>query len=207
MVQAIPQGDIQRNNILTDLLNRHFWETDEIQNEVGLQHEAQGSALNHAHLVRNPDGVEVYLQYSVSCVPRYSEERNNKAWDIVPIRSTSWGAYWGMANRGMRTALLIFCPYHPRPLTCEYVDNGIFYRGVQEPQPGGRGSGGRFINVDLSCFRTLPEFLEAELQVPQERARQLLQNLLDEARDIPDLQVSHDDESTVIGQEPDWLPW
>ena len=205
MVQTINRGDIARNRILTELLNRHFWETDEIQNEVGLQHEGQGQAVNYAHLVRSQAGTEIYLHYTVSRIPRFTER--DRVWDIVPIHDRSWYAYLDMANRGMRTALLIFCPYHSRPLTCEYVGDGIFYRDVQEPQPGGRGSQMPFIDVDLSRFRTLPEFLESELQVPQGRSRPLLQNLLNEAREVNQLRVSHDYRSPYKGQEPDWLPW
>ena len=139
----------------------------------------------------------------MSRIPRYSE--GNKQWDVVPIESASWDECERLVERGSRVALLIFCPYHARPLTCELVGPEIRYRGRQRPISTTRGAGTDFMNVDLSRFRSLTEFLVEELAIPRNLSQPLQRNLLAEARERPLLQVEHDRRSEDTGKEPRWL--
>ena len=215
------------SELATELLIDHFWNRDEIRDAHQVQHIPHGyelclppdqaeairlsydpEALRIKHrpdyIARRPTIVDLFLEYKVSRTPRFTER--TRQWDIVPIEEASWDECVRLMQEGNSVALLVFCPYHSRPLTCELVGPEILYRGGQTPGPTMRGTGIRFINVDLSKFRPLPQFLQDTLDLPKEVTVPLLNRFLDAVRNEPLLQVDHDERSKSQGQEPKWLP-
>ena len=133
------------------------------------------------YILRKSPLADIYLEYKTSRSPRFSEK--HRQWDVVPIEAESWNECRRLSEEGHKVALLIFCPYHPRPLTCEMVSDKIFYRGRQTPGPTQIGTGIDLMNVDLSKFRTLSDFLEAEMQIPRTVTIPILNQILVAAKE------------------------
>ena len=208
----------------TELLNRHLWLLSEIAKVAHLvphgyekcfpenmvqdlknRYDSEAERIKHRpdYIVQQTGRPDMYLEYKVSLCPRFSERE--RQWDIVPIELASWDECLALTEKESRVALLVFCPYHARPLTCEFVGTSISYRGRQIPIGTTRGAGTAFMNVDLKKFRLLSEFLKDELGMPTALTRPLLSNFLAEARGHPRLKVEHDSRSKDKGKEPKWL--
>ena len=200
---------------LARLLHTHLWDNSQISEQRGVLIMPHGyerlpnplpdrirarndpSALRIRHrpdyLVSTPELEDVYLDYKVSRTPRYSEGQRET--DIIPIEAAAWDECMRLSQRGDRVALLVFCPYHPRQLTCEFLGPRIYYRRAQDPRNTQRGSSERFVNVDLSRFRTLSEFLYDELGLPINLTQPLLEEFMKEAINEPLLKILRDPRS------------
>ena len=218
----------ESGDIITQMLIQTLWESPAIRDGLQVHHLPHGyelclpqqqvadiqirfdeEALRIKHrpdyILRRQGRPDLYLEYKTSRRPRYTEQ--GRQWDVIPIEAESWNECSRMSNEGHRVAFLVFCPYHPRPLTCEIISNEIIHRGRQIPGPTIMGTGEPFMNVDLSKFRTLPQLLDEEMGIPTQLTVPILDRILETAANEPTLQIEHHPESEWKGKEPKWQPW
>ena len=92
---------------------------------------------------------------------------------------------------GIEVALIIFCPYHSRPLLCGFPNNEWVIKR-DTPKSTATGSGTPFVNIDLQQFRDFSSFIQERFDVPIELSRPLVMNFMGKAIKHPDLQITHD---------------
>lgn len=105
----------------------------------------------------------ILLEYKVTKTPRYSLGKNQ--WYIGQIEANAWDNYMNLINVEVQIAILIYCPYHPRPILCDYPNLQWLVSGRQRTS-NSRGSGTDFVNIDLCKLRTLDEFMKDEFDIP-----------------------------------------
>lgn len=130
------------------------------------------------------------LEYKVMKTPRYIEK--NDQWNIGQMEADAWDNYMNLRKAGIDIAILIYCPYYPRPLLCGFPNENWLKRGRTRVKAT-RGSGTPYVNVNLSCIDEFDVFVGKELKIPCEVTKQLLDhNFFKELRENPLLQTSHD---------------
>jgi hypothetical protein len=113
----------------------------------------------------------VLLEYKITRTPRYS--LREAQWSNGQIEASAWDAYLRLASAGIDVAIVICCPYHPRPLLCDFPAAELLTRGPTRVVSSA-GSGTPYVNVDLRKMRTLPKFLADVFGVPESETMALL---------------------------------
>ena len=144
-----------QGELLVDIIQKHYWQAAEIRSGVRFLHQPNG----YEHLVSEetrlklrerydedakqirfrPDalvrtsgdeGSHIFIEYKSTTTPSY---RFDKAqWQIGQIEADPWENYLSRIRDGERIAILNYCPYHPRPLLCDYPTRRWIYGERQE---------------------------------------------------------------------------
>jgi hypothetical protein len=148
--------------------------------EALLSHEAQDVLRRRHdatadHIRFAPDFVLVYpnrrnnrnvllLEYKVTTTPRYTFKEEQ--WDFGQIEADSWENDLQLSTLGIAVALIIYCPYHSRPILCDFVKPELANTLRRQVQSTYTGSSTDYVNIHLKSMRTLGEFLSDELGIP-----------------------------------------
>ena len=126
----------------------------------------------------------ILLEYKVLTTPKWI--LGEKSCFIGQIEADAWENYIMLRKMGVLVALLIFCPYHPRPIICDFPDKS-FQKSKRLKVKGKNiyGSGTDYYNISLCRFRLFSSFLEDEFSIPSNISRKLLRNVLCELRKDP----------------------
>lgn len=119
-----------------------------------------------------PDSLYL-LEYKCTRTPLYSERRiealRRKAqdlhldWpDIGQWEASAFDNYKALWGIGVRVAVLNYCPYHSRPLVCDFVDRAVELGRFSVTTNTATGSRTPFVNLDLRMLRSLDQFLADE---------------------------------------------
>jgi hypothetical protein len=207
---------IEVANALVNALNRYYWER--LPQQYGVLHVAYGYETHvprHVqdrlkriytttarHIRFTPDyfivaGNTVLLfEYKVMKTPRYSERE--RQWNIGQMEADAWENYMNLLRADIDIAILIYCPYHPRPLLCGCPDENWLVRARTHVQAT-RGSGTPYVNVDLSCIDEFDVFSTETLGIPLNLTRHLLDHsFFNELMNNPLLQTSHHPRSPYV---------
>jgi hypothetical protein len=95
---------------------------------------------------------------------------------------------------GVDVAMLIYCPYHSRPLLCDFPNNKWVNRR-DRPSFTVTGSGIQFVNFDIRHFRTFIKFINDRFHIPNKDTQPLIDVFLSNAKNNKDLQITHDNKS------------
>ena len=129
------------------------------------------------------------LEYKVMRTPRFSERKNQ--WHIGQMEAEAKNNYKRLQRCGVDVAILIYCPYHSRPLLAGFWDDGWLIRSRTSVKMT-RGSGTDYVNIDLSLVPSFDEFAEETLGIPQPVTQSLLgAQFFAELRSLPILQTDH----------------
>lgn len=224
-----------KSNKLIELLIEHYWNAPVIQTAHRIFHEPYGyethisttaqTALKRIytatakHIRFTPDYIVgqagastaqnpvVLLEYKVTTTPRYT--LRDSQWDSGQIEADAWENYMNLVGAGIRVALLIYCPYHSRPLLCEFPDDNWLTQSRSAVQSTNTGSRTDYCNITLSRLRTFSEFMEQEFNVLAATSQPLIKIILDAAKTDPLLQISHASSSSYGGNKAgfNWLPY
>jgi hypothetical protein len=142
------------------------------------------------------DGVEVrykdsvmLIDYKVVSTPRYS--LGAEQWDIGQVKASSWDYYKMLSELlGLQIVLLTYCPYHSRPLLCEYVLDEL----LVDDKAKACSSNAAYYNTRLTEMRTFEEFMLDEYNIEAD-----MSDFYAEAREHPVLPICHHPAS-VYGQ-------
>ena len=114
----------------------------------------------------------ILLEYKVTATPRFTLKDNQ--WYYGQVEADALDNYINITKIGVKVAILIYCPYHPRPLICEYANK--VNRSRRHSIRNGFGSNTDYYNIDLNCFRNFHEFMEDEFNVPISVTKSQLSN-------------------------------
>ena len=221
-----------KSDKIIQLLEQQFWHNPDISNIYGILHEPYGYenymseeaqsviktiyTTTAKHIRFTPDYVlicrrqvknpVVLLEYKVTTTPRYT--LGNNQWNFGQIEADAWENYINLINAKVVVALLIYCPYHPRPLLCDFPDVSWTVQDRRTVKSTATGSKTDYYNIDLRKLRTFVEFMEQEFLVPSEITLPLVKTLLNIAKTDPDLQIQHDPRSPYKDRKAgfNWLP-
>jgi hypothetical protein len=130
------------------------------------------------------------LEYKVTATPRYSA--GAAQWSLGQIEADAWESYLRLTEAGLQVAIVIYCPFHPRPLLCGRVEESWITRGRTIVRAS-TGSGTPYVNVDLEQIATFEEFALEALGIPSEVSAELLSApFYRRLRAEPLLQTQHD---------------
>ena len=177
-------------------LKEHYWEEEEIK-ALHIIHFSYGyenyvpeevrESLKHInsvtskHIRYSPDfvvirediGAVFLLEYKVIKTPRYSLKE--KQWDIGQIEADAFENYFNLSRAGIDVAILVYCPYHSRPLLCDKIDvNKDFVIRDKTQVKSTLGSGTPYINIDLTKMSTFDIFMEKYFKVDSKITNRLL---------------------------------
>lgn len=236
----VPQnpGNAQRvaeADAFVNVMLGHYWRTEAIARELGLQHEPQGyehfvpeherEQLRHRYdqaafdIRFRPDArinqagageeTHVLVEYKATTTPRYSFGDNQ--WNVGQIEADPWEYYLRRIHAGERLAILNYCSYHSRPLLCGYPTPQW---QVGERRRVGRtvtGSRTDYYNIDFQMMRPFEQFMAEEFGVPQAVSMPLIHQALATILAEPLLQTTHDKNSSYFESEEhgtgfNWAP-
>ena len=207
-------------NRLLELLTTLYWSSYPIKDERGIFHEPYGYETHLSaqtrdvlkrmytktakHIRFTPDYVVgqsgsnapepvVLIEYKVTTTPRYT--LGKRQWDSGQIEADAWDNYINLANSGVRVAILIYCPYHSRPLLCDFPNNDWLTQARSAVQQSQTGSKTDYCNINLSKIRTFNDFMEDEFEVPLTVSAPLVKAVLDSAKTEDLLKITHADAS------------
>lgn len=207
----------QKANKLIELLNEHYWCTQGIQDTNRIFHESYGYETHVSDLVKTelrhiytttvkhirftPDCIVgqtnsrapepvLLLEYKVTTTPRYTLKDDQ--WNSGQIEADAWDNYTNLMKIRVQIAVIIFCPYHPRPLLCDFPDSGWLTNPRTQVMQSTSGSRTDYCNIDLRKLRTFTEFMSAHFAVPKATSDPLVKNFLDIAQKETLLQTTHD---------------
>jgi hypothetical protein len=224
---------IGKSNRLIELLKEHYWDDPQISQGQKMFHEPYGyethispavqSVLKQIytttskHIRFTPDyivgrsGVQLQkpvlmLEYKVTTTPRYT--LRDRQWDSGQIEADAWDNYMNLINAGVDVALVIYCPYHSRPLLCEFPNDQWLTQSRSAVASTHTGSRTDYCNIALPKLRTFVEFMEQEFMVPAAISHTLVKPMLDKARIDPALQISHASTSPYLDRKSgfNWVP-
>lgn len=102
---------------------------------------------------------------------------------------------------GINVAVVVYCPYHSRPLLCG-IPNDEWVIGDRQSTPFSNGSGTDFYNIDLSKIPSFHKFMEEFFNVPiQESKRLLNQNFYNMLKNDNILKTEHDHRSNYNNEK------
>jgi hypothetical protein len=195
-------------------LERYYWERDAIKGlsiihfrygyENYVSEEVRESlryiyTITSKHIRYAPDFIilrkdisKVFLlEYKVVRTPRYS--LMEKQWDVGQVEADAFENYINLSKAEIDVTILIYCPYHSRPVLCYKVDdkNNIVIR-EKTKVISTLGSGTPYINIDLTRIPTFDEFMSEYFAVDKEITNRLLNtDFYKELLTDEDLQVTH----------------
>lgn len=115
---------------------------------------------------------KVFLyEYKVMRTPRFSLK--DLQWDVGQIEANAWENYINLINAGINVAIIIYCPYHSRPLLCNVV-NPKWITGERTKVKKSMGSGTDYVNIDLLKITPFEFFMEKYFNVSITTTYQLL---------------------------------
>lgn len=168
-----------KSNRLIELLNEHYWNNSEISQGHKMFHEPYGyethispaaqSVLKRIyttttkHIRFTPDYIAgrsnlmltdpvLLLEYKVTTTPRYT--LRDGQWDSGQIEADAWDNYMNLISAGVRVALVIYCPYHSRPLLCEFPSSHWLTQSRSTVASTYTGSKTDYCNIALPRLRT-----------------------------------------------------
>lgn len=157
----------------------------------------------------NSIGIEpiVLIEYKVTTTPRYTLK--DKQWDIGQIEADAWDNYINLANAGVKVAILIYCPYHPRPLLCDFPNDTHIIQARQYVQRTQFGSGTPYCNINLRALHSFDEFMQTQFNMPLTSSKPLIKQILNISKDDPLLQITHAEKSEYRDKQTgfNWLPY
>ena len=195
-------------NSLVTALTQNFW--DKVKHHgilhvpYGYEHHVPESVQNRLkriytttarHIRFTPDYFIVtnnkvfLLEYKVMKTPRYSE--GERQWDIGQMEADAWENYRNLQRANIEIAILIYCPYHSRPLLCGYPDDDWIIRERTQVITT-RGSGTPYVNIDLLKIEIFDHFVAEEMGISHSEIETLLDHsFFDDLRNNPLLQTTH----------------
>lgn len=183
-------------NIIIEELKNNYW--NKLKKAYNLIHEPYGYETHIApemqeflkmdysttskHIRFTPDYIlsrkisknnikTILLEYKVTRTPRYT--LGNKQWDNGQIEADAWDNYMNLNNAKVDVAILIYCPYHSRPLLCDYPGEQWITNNRQRPK-NSAGSGTEYVNINFKKLRTFDEFMEDEFLISRNITESLL---------------------------------
>lgn len=204
---------------IINLLTLHYWENDIIKNTFNIKHCEYGYETHIPSDVQkiltqdysdtglfirfSPDFIltqqkdsiinSILLEYKVTATPRFSLKEHQ--WFFGQVEANALENYIKLTNIGVKVALLIYCPYHPRPLICEYADK-ILVSGGRQSVKNGLGSDTDYYNIDLNSLRDINQFMYNEFNVHHSVSASLLnKNFYEQLKSNPLLRIRHDKRS------------
>lgn len=149
----------------------------------------------------------ILMEYKVTTTPRYKLEEAQ--WNSGQIEADAWDNYMNLVAAGVCVAIVIYCPYHPRPLLCDFPETAWVTHARRKVQQTGTGSGTDYVNVNLLKLRTFTEFMASHFSVPDTTSKPLVKTVLDAAKLDPLLQTTHAAKSNYAGNKTgfNWEPY
>lgn len=205
---------VAATNAFIKKLEKYYWESDNIKKssiiyfpygyENYIPDEAIKSLKNiytttSKHIRYVPDFIVIrknisvvfLLECKVIRTPRYSLK--DKQWDVGQVEADAFENYMRLAKASIDIALLIYCPYHSRPLLCDKIavnNNLVISEKTQVKST--LGSGTPYINIDLTKMSTFDVFMENYFKVDNEITNSLLDsNFYKELLSDESLKTSH----------------
>lgn len=194
-------------------LNDNYWLTDIIKNKYLIHHIPYGyethidentrkvliskSSKTAKHIRFTPDfllfqnnnSMDFLLEYKVTKTPRYSFGKAQ--WNYGQIEADAWDNYMNLMNANINVAIIIYCPYHNRPLLCDIPSQNWIFQGRQSTSMS-RGSGTDFVNIDLTQLSTFDDFMEKIFNIPTNITKSLLNaSFFNRLKDTNILQIDH----------------
>lgn len=171
-----------KSNKVIEILQKYYWDSPEIK-KLGIFHEPYGYETHISqdtqnilkqiytktakHIRFTPDYIigrinfnlepVVLLEYKVTTTPRFS--LNDKQWNEGQIEADAWDNYINLINAGIGVAILLYCPYHPRPLLCDFPNNKYITKARNNVRQTMNGSGTPYCNIDLSAMGNFDDFM------------------------------------------------
>jgi hypothetical protein len=202
---------------LIEELTKAYWVTEEISKKYSIFHIPYGyethipkiaqDVLKNVHtktsrfirftpdfIVFQKNNDKVFLlEYKVTRTPRYSLK--DKQWNSGQIEAVAWNNYIALLSIGVDLAIVIYCPYHSRPLLCDVVNPAWITKNQTIPKKSS-GSGTPYVNIDLTKLQTFETFMETYFKVPVSVSKHLLSvNFFEQLRNNPLLATKHDKRS------------
>jgi len=201
---------------LLQLVTAHYWNAATIKQQYRIFHEPYGYETHISaqaqdvlkriytktakHIRFTPDYVVgqagsrapepvVLMEYKVTTTPRYT--LRDLQWDSGQIEADAWDNYMNLTSSGLRVAILVYCPYHARPLLCDFPNNDWLTQARSVVQQSQTGSRTDYCNISLPKIRTFMDFMDAEFSVPVDTSIPLVKSVLDLAKTDPLLAITH----------------
>lgn len=208
----------QTSDELIKLLSNYYWNTDSIKRtnqivhfeygyETHINQEVQtklrvrqSKTAKHIRFVpdflvfkANNNNSDFLLEYKVTKTPRYSYR--DKQWNYGQIEADALENYLNLSSIGICVAVLIYCPYHSRPLLCGFPDSNWIY-GQRQRTSSSSGSGTDYYNIDLTKILEFSSFMESFMGVSSSTTDNLLnKNFFKEIKNNDSLLTTHDKNS------------
>jgi hypothetical protein len=198
-------------------LNAAYWEKEEIRTMHSILHIPYGYEMHISFQAQNvlkkvytktskhirftPDFIllqegnqKIFLcEYKVIKTPRYSLGANQ--WDSGQIEADAWENYINLINAGIDVAVVIYCPYHARPLLCDVVSQN-WINTERTKVISSAGSGTPYVNVNLKEIRIFESFMHAYFNVPLALSSELLSaDFFERIMSNPHLTTTHNNKS------------
>jgi hypothetical protein len=204
-------------NILISEMNAAYWEKEEIKAKHSIMHIPYGYETHISfqsqnvlkkiytktskHIRFTPDFIllqegnqKIFLyEYKVTKTPRYS--LGTKQWDSGQIEADAWENYINLINAGIDVAVVIYCPYHARPLLCDVVSQN-WISTERARVISSAGSGTPYVNINLREINTLENFMHSYFNVPLSLSCKLLSvDFFKRVMSNPHLTTTHSNKS------------
>ncbi len=205
---------------LLRIISAYYWNSTIIKNQYRIFHEPYGYETHISAQTQNvikriytktakhirftpdyiigqsggsiPDPV-ILLEYKVTTTPRYT--LRDLQWDTGQIEADAWDNYLNLSNSGLKVAILIYCPYHSRPLLCDFPNSNWITKYRSAVQLSQTGSKTDYCNISLPQIRTFIDFMASEFAIPIDVSRPLVKVILDIAKTEQLLAITHADNS------------
>ncbi|WP_427340515.1 hypothetical protein [Caloranaerobacter sp. DY30410] len=185
----------QISNALIKYMKNFYWNNDIIKNKYKIFHHPYGYETHINNQVREtlisktsntakhirftPDYLliqsnntnDFLLEYKVTKTPRYIF--GDKQWNIGQIEADALENYLNLINAGINVAVLVYCPYHPRPLLCD-IPNERWITSERLTPRYSSGSGTDYYNINLSLLNTFDDFMKKFFSIPANLTTSLL---------------------------------
>ncbi len=208
----------QTSNELISILSKHYWNTTTIKETNQIVHFEYGYETHIEQNVQeklrlrqsktakhirfapdflifrtNKENSDFLLEYKVTKTPRYSY--GHKQWNYGQVEADALENYLNLISMGIYVAVVIYCPYHSRPLLCGFPDNSWIY-GKRQRTYSSSGSGTDYYNIDLTVIPEFSFFMESYLDIPLATTDNLLdKTFFDHIRSNNLLLTTHDKKS------------
>jgi len=158
-------------------------------------------APDYALVLPEPAGrhAATLIEYKVTTTPRYTFR--DEQWNFGQIEADSWENLQRLRASGLEVALVVFCPYHPRPLLAEFAESSLAVNERRAVQSTITGSRTDYINLDLRKMRTFEMFMHEEFSVNKDVVRDVCLNLKEAWRVNPLMRTTHAFASSYKGSE------
>lgn len=206
----------QRTNFssrLIDYLNKYYWNRNIIKNNYKMlqipygyenyfteehQEKMKHRYTNTTKFIRySPDFFimqensdrDCFLEYKVTKTPRYTFK--NSQWNYGQIEADALENYLKLAELQVNVAVVIYCPYHSRPLLCG-IPSLEWIVGNRQRTPNSIGSRTDFYNINLLKIPSFSKFMETFFNIPVQESKNLLnQEFFNLLKNDDTLQTEH----------------